>query len=166
MASRLTFHGGAGGVTGSNFFLGTGSFKALVECGLFQGKMTGEKRNYEPFPYDPKEIFALFVTHAHLDHTGRIPKLVRDGFRGDIFSTAPTKDLAELVLRDGISILGQEAKKTGREPLYTNADIDTALSLWKTIEYHEEVSLPDGVSVEMKNTGQILGSAMFQFLRD
>ncbi|MBI1998828.1 MAG: MBL fold metallo-hydrolase [Parcubacteria group bacterium] len=165
MTARLTFYGGAGEVTGSNFLLDAGSFKVLVECGLFQGKMTGENKNYEPFPYDPKEIYALFVTHAHLDHTGRIPKLVKDGFRNSIYSTAPTRDLAELVLRDGVGILEEEAKKTRREPLYTNADIDAALALWKTIEYHEEVSLPDGVSVEMKNTGHILGSGMFEFTR-
>src|SRR3989338_5830881 len=165
MASRLTFHGGAGEVTGSNFLLDTGSFKVLVECGLFQGRMTGENKNYKPFPYDPKEIQALFVTHAHLDHTGRIPKIVRDGFRGDIFSTAPTKDLAELVLRDSITIFEEGKKKAGREPLYTNADIDAALALWKTVGYHEEIALPDGVSVELKNTGHILGSAMFEFTR-
>lgn len=165
MKSKLTFYGGAGEVTGSNFLLDTGSLKVLVECGLFQGNKIGEDKNYTPFPYDPKGIHALFVTHAHLDHTGRIPKLVRDGFRGDIFSTAPTKDLAEIVLRDGISILEAEAKKMGKEPLYTNADIDTALARWKTVGYHEEISLPDGVSVEMKNTGHILGSAMFEFTR-
>ncbi len=165
MTSRLTFHGGAGEVTGSNFLLDTGSLKVLVECGLFQGHLTGENKNYEPFSYDPKEIKALFVTHAHLDHTGRIPKLVRDGFRGDIFSTAPTKDLAELVLRDSIAILEEEAKKTGKKILYTNADIDAALALWKTVGYHEEVALPDGVCVELKNTGHILGSAMFEFTR-
>lgn len=165
MSSRLTFYGGAGEVTGSNFLLDTRSSKLLVECGLFQGSAASEAKNYEPFPYNPKDIRALFVTHAHLDHTGRIPKLVRDGFRGDIFSTAPTKDLAELALRDSAVILGVEAKKTGREPLYTSTDIDAALALWKTADYHEEIPLPDGVSVEMKNTGHILGSAMFEFTR-
>lgn len=165
MSSRLTFYGGAGEVTGSNFLFDTGSSKLLIECGLFQGNKTSEDKNYEPFPYSPKDVHALFITHAHLDHTGRIPQLVRDGFQGDIFSTAPTKDLAELALRDSTVILEEEAKKTGREPLYTNANIDAALALWKTADYHEEIPLSDGVSVEMKNTGHILGSAMFEFTR-
>jgi len=165
MKSTLTFHGGAGTVTGSNFLLDTGAAKILVDCGLFQGEAVGAEKNREPFPYNPKDINALFVTHAHLDHTGRIPQLARDGFRGTIYSTAPTKDLAELILRDSLGILGKEAHGGKRESLYTNKDIDSALALWKTIGYHEEMPLPDGVTAELENTGHILGSAMVEFSR-
>ncbi len=108
---------------------------------------------------------ALFVTHAHIDHTGRIPKLVRDGFKGTIFSTAPTKELAALVLRDGLEILEREGKEKRGEVLYGEKDIARALELWKTVGYHEEVLLPDGLSAELKNTGHILGSAMVEFSR-
>ncbi len=165
MRSRLTFHGGAGSVTGSNFLLDTGGAKILVDCGFFQGGVPVDKRNELPFSYDPKAVDALFITHAHLDHTGRIPKLVRDGFRGTIFSTAPTKDLAALVLRDSLEILEREGKEKKREVLYGEKDIARALGLWKTVGYHEEISLPDGLSAELKNTGHILGSAMIEFSR-
>ena len=164
MATRLTFHGGAGTVTGSNFLLDTGGTKILVDCGFFQGAMDGEEaKNKEKFPYNPKEVEALFITHAHLDHTGRIPLLVREGFRGTIYSTAPTKDLAELILRDGIDVHGRE--EGGRDGFYTHADVDRALSLWRAIPYHEEVVLGGGVTAELKNTGHILGSAMVECMR-
>src|SRR3989344_192738 len=99
---RLTFWGGAGKVTGSNFLIEDGQTKMLVDCGIEQGRDFCESCVYGGFPYEPKSINALVVTHAHLDHVGRIPKLVKDGFRGDIYMTPPTRDLAELILRDSV----------------------------------------------------------------
>ena len=110
-STTLTFHGGAGSVTGSNFLLETGSIKILVDCGLFQGCNVCEDKTRAPFSYDPATIDYLFVTHAHIDHTGRIPKLVKDGFKGTIYSTLPTKELSGLMLMDSMRILASEAKE-------------------------------------------------------
>ena len=98
MSSTIGFYGGVGSVTGANFMLDTGKLAVLVDCGLEQGDKFAKEINAKPFAYDPSKIDALFVTHAHADHIGRIPKLVKDGFRGVIHSTEPTKDLAAIVL--------------------------------------------------------------------
>ena len=97
MALKLTFVGGAGTVTGSNFLVESDSAKLLVDCGIEQGRDFSAEEMYGPFPYTPSSITALVVTHAHLDHVGRIPKLVKEGFTGKIYSTPPTRDLAELL---------------------------------------------------------------------
>src|SRR3989344_1907174 len=95
---KLTFYGGAKMVTGANYLLESGGQKILIDCGLHQGNRFCEKLNFELFPYDPKEISAVFITHAHVDHTGLLPKLVKNGFKGKVYSTPPTKDFAELLL--------------------------------------------------------------------
>src|ERR1035437_3671158 len=116
---KITFCTGVGTVTGANFLLETtGGTKILVDCGLVQGEKVAMEENHEAFPYDLSAITALFITHAHLDHVGRIPKLVKDGYKGPIYSTPETKELAELVLNDAVGILAIEAKQDGREPLY------------------------------------------------
>src|SRR3989338_8966771 len=102
---KITFYGGAMSVTGANYLLDFGSKKILVDCGMFQGCHFCEGRNFNQFPYDPKDIDAAFITHAHIDHTGRIPKLVERGFKGKLFSTAPTKEFAGLLLEDSLHIL-------------------------------------------------------------
>ena len=159
MALRLSFYGGAGKVTGSNFLIESSRGKVLVDCGIEQGADFAEADVYGPFPYDVKAINALVVTHAHLDHVGRIPKLVKDGFRGKIYMTPPTKDLAELILRDSVNILGQDASRKGIAPLYEEQDVDTAFALVETLEYHVEKEVAPGLSVYLRNTGHILGSA-------
>ena len=159
MAFRLTSYGGAGKVTGSNFLIEGSRGKVLVDCGIEQGADFVEAHIYGPFAYDVTKIDALVVTHAHLDHVGRIPKLVRDGFRGKIFMTPPTKDLAELILRDSAGILGQDAAHKGIPPLYEEKDVDEAFSLIETLGYHEEKEVAPGVSAYLRNTGHILGSA-------
>ena len=114
---------------------------------------------YGPFAYDVTTIDALVLTHAHLDHVGRIPKLVKDGFRGKIYMTPPTKDLAELILRDSVGILAQEAAHRGLASLYEEQDVDTTFSLIETLDYHTEKEVAPGMSVYLRNTGHILGSA-------
>ncbi|TSA43862.1 MBL fold metallo-hydrolase [bacterium] len=156
---KLSFYGGAGKVTGSNFLVESEHGKLLVDCGIEQGADVAVEEVYGPFPYDAKAIDALVVTHAHLDHVGRIPKLIKDGFRGKIFMTPPTRDLAILILLDSVGILSQEAARLGREPLYSDADVETAFSLVETLEYHTEKEAAPGLSIYLRNTGHILGSA-------
>ncbi|MEX0933904.1 MAG: MBL fold metallo-hydrolase [Candidatus Paceibacterota bacterium] len=162
---QLTFNGGARSVTGANFLLKNKDTKILVDCGMFQGKNVCEGRNDEPFPYDPKDIDFLFITHAHLDHVGRIPKLVQDGFRGRIISTPPTRDSAELILLDSIRVLQYEARKERREPLYSEKEVNEAMKLWEGVAYHENIPLPNDVKAFFKTTGHTLGSGMVVFER-
>lgn len=165
MSATIGFYGGVGSVTGANFMLDTGKLALLVDCGLVQGDKFAQEINATPFVYDPSHIDALFVTHAHADHIGRIPKLVRDGFRGVIYSTPPTKELAQIMFDDALHIMEYEAQRDNHQPLYGQADIDLALSLWKTAGYHKPISLEDEVTAEFTNAGHILGSAMVQFTR-
>lgn len=158
MALKLSFWGGAGSVTGSNFLVESAKAKVLVDCGLEQGKEISLESMYGPFPYDPASIDALVVTHAHLDHVGRIPKLVRDGFKGSIFMTAPTRDLAELILHDSAGILAMNAKAQGLPLLYEEQDVTDAFALVKTVEYRKEVEVAPGMRLLMRDTGHILGS--------
>jgi metallo-beta-lactamase family protein len=110
---KITFAGGAGTATGSNFLLEAGKIKILIDCGLFQGEKVAENENRENFLFNPKDIDFLFVTHGHLDHVGRIPKLTKEGFVGQIISTEATKDIGELVLRNSVGILAKEAEREG-----------------------------------------------------
>lgn len=140
--------------------LDTGELAILVDCGLVQGDKFSKDINAQPFVYEPKSADVLFVTHAHADHIGRIPKLVRDGFRGKIYSTQPTKELAQIMFQDALHIMEYEAKRDETAPLYSETDIDLALSLWDTAGYHDEISLADDVTAHFSNAGHILGSAM------
>jgi len=156
---RLTFIGGAGKVTGSNFLIEGAKGRVLVDCGIEQGADLAVEEVYGPFPYDPKTIDALVVTHAHLDHVGRIPKLVRDGFAGKIYMTPPTRDLAALILLDSEKILADEALRLSREPLYTAADVEQTFNQVETLDYHVEHEVAPGLSCYLRNTGHILGAA-------
>jgi len=163
MKAKLTFHGGAGGVTGSNFLLELEKTKILIDCGFFQGGAICDEKNYKPFLYDPSSIDILFVTHAHLDHIGRIPKLVREGFKGKIISTPPTKDIAELMLTDSLRVLEKESKRSNRPLIYTKNDVRKALGLWKTTLYHKQVTVEETIKVLLRDAGHILGSSMVEF---
>lgn len=157
---KLTFCGGAGSVTGANFLLEGDDVRLLIDCGLEQGSAFGEDSNREPFSYDPASIDALLVTHAHIDHIGRIPLLVRSGFKGTIYSTPATRELSEVMLFDSMGVLGHEAQSKGLPPLYERADVVAALSLWKTLPYHEKLTLPGNLEAFLKDAGHILGSAI------
>ena len=154
---KLTFCGGAGVVTGANYLLEVGDKKFLIDCGLEQGETFSSEKNFESFPYDPGAIDALFVTHAHIDHVGRIPRLVKAGFHGAIFSTPPTKDFAELLLLDSEHLLAQEAERRHVPPLYTAADVEEAMQAWKTVRYHVPIER-GSLTVEFYDAGHILGS--------
>ncbi len=163
--STVRFYGGAGSVTGSNFMLDTGAKKFLVDCGLFQGEHATELGNWEPFSYAPREVSVLINTHVHIDHIGRIPKLVRDGYTGPILSTVASKALAEPLLLDALELNKHEAEKLGKEPLYEEKDIVQAMKQWEGVGYHEPRDMGDGVTLELFNSGHILGSAMAKFSR-
>lgn len=157
---RITFLGAAREVTGSSFLLETCWKKILLDCGFFQGYSLAEERNYAPFAFDPKSIDFLVVCHAHLDHVGRIPKLVREGFGGKIFSTAPTKEITKLVLEDSLKLMREEAKRENHPPLFNEDNIEASMSLFETIRYDEEIEIASGIKLLFKNAGHILGSAV------
>lgn len=164
---KITFYGGTGSVTGSNFLIeqddGNGNKrKILVDCGMMQGTKNADSFNKDPFPYDPSEIDFLLVTHSHIDHIGRIPKLVKDGFKGRIISTPPTKDIAELLLDDTFKIIDDEARREGVLPMFGSEDVAKTFTLWDTLEYHKTFGLGAGISIYMRDSGHILGSAMIE----
>ncbi len=164
--ATLTFHGGAGSVTGANFLFETGQKKILIDCGLIQGGHFSDPRNWDAFSYDPASIDALFVTHAHADHIGRIPRLVAQGFRGPIYSTPPTRDISAFMFEDALKVMHDELSKRGGVPvpLYEDKDIAQALAQWQTATYHELINLGD-VRAHFLDAGHILGSSMVVFER-
>ncbi|MCC7004313.1 MBL fold metallo-hydrolase, partial [Candidatus Nomurabacteria bacterium] len=160
---EVTFYGGVGKVTGANFMLRGEKTNILVDCGLVQGSKICDEENRKPFAYDPKSVDFLFVTHSHIDHIGRIPKLVKDGFKGVIYSTPETKALAYLMLEDSLGVLGKEATKDGLPPIYLMEDVMASMNLWKEIPYHEKTKISDDFEVYFRDAGHILGSAMIEF---
>lgn len=158
--ATISFFGGVDSVTGSNFLFHAGGKHIMIDCGLFQGDKFADDRNRENFPFDPKNIDVLLVTHAHIDHIGRIPKLVKEGFRGKIYSTPPTEELVRIMLLDTTRILQHEAIADGREPIYEQRDVVDTMNLWESHEYYEPFQVATGVTCEFKDAGHILGSAM------
>lgn len=161
--STLTFCGGAGSVTGANFLLEIDNKKILVDCGLTQGKEIAEDVNWTPFPYDSEKIDFLFITHAHVDHIGRIPKLISEGFQGKIYSTKPTRALADPMLQDTADILSKN-RKFDLDKIYSEENRKKAFSLWLSFDYNEQIKISENLKVSFKNAGHILGSAMIEFI--
>ena len=164
----LTFLGAARTVTGSKYLLDTGSSKVLIDGGLFQGLKELRDRNWQPMPFNPAELSAVVLTHAHLDHCGYLPRLVRQGFNGRIFCTAGTKDLCRIVLPDSGRIQEEDAANANRNgyskhkpalPLYGEADAFRAVSLLQPVGYERALPVAPGVEVEFINAGHLLGSA-------
>lgn len=158
----VTFVRGARSVTGSNFLIeakaGESTTRILVDCGLTQGERFCDPANNEKFSYDPSSIDALFVTHAHADHIGLVPRLVKAGFKNPIYATAPTVALAPVMLADTASLLTAEAKKCNEAPPYEMEDVDSAVALMKPTEYERPITIGP-ITATLYNAGHILGSA-------
>lgn len=173
--AHLSFLGGAGTVTGSRFLIETARARVLVDAGLFQGLKAHRLRNWEPFPVDPGTIDAVVLTHAHVDHSGYVPALVRDGFTGPIHTTDGTAALARIVLPDSGHLQEEEAAYANRKgfskhrpalPLYTEADARAALGQLAPVPFGEEVEVAPGVHVTFQPAGHILGSAVVRVRLD
>ena len=168
----LSFAGAAGTVTGSCTLLDTGHGLCLIDCGLFQGNKTVRALNDQPFPFDAKAVDILLLTHAHTDHTGLVPKLVKSGFKGPIFATRATADLLQFMLRDSARIQEMETARYNRkrqrrgkpevEPLFTMADAEEALERLKPVDYEAWIEPLTGVNARFWNAGHILGSASIE----
>ena len=165
---EITFHGAAGGVTGSCHLVTCGGRRILVDCGMFQGGRELHEENADDFGFDPADVDVLLLTHAHLDHCGRIPLLVKRGFRGEIICTAATRDLTRLVLLDSAHLHEEEAKRHNRhrhggeeiDPLYDTVDaLDSLDRFGREADYGRPVPLWDGASATFHDAGHILGSA-------
>jgi metallo-beta-lactamase family protein len=166
---ELVFLGATGTVTGSRFLLEVEGKRLLVDCGLYQGLKQYRLRNWEPFPVSPERIDLAFLTHAHLDHVGYLPRLCRTGFSGKIHCTHATRDLAEIVLLDSAHLQEEDAywankkgyaKHSPALPLYTVADAEHALSLFAPFHYGEDIFLTKSLRVKFKDAGHILGSSL------
>lgn len=168
----LKFCGAAGTVTGSCYWMQTDRCQFLVDCGMFQGSKTLKELNYGAFPFDPSKIDFLLVTHAHVDHSGLIPKLVKQGFNGPIFATEGTFDLLSYMLPDSAYIQESEVERLNRrnvqrgkapvEPMYTRDDVDVALKAFSKVAYETWREVGEGVRVRYWNAGHILGAASIE----
>ena len=164
----LSFLGAAETVTGSKYLVEAGDRRVLVDCGLFQGLRELRRRNWDPLPVDPASIHAVVLTHAHLDHTGYLPRLLAQGFRGPVFSTPGTFDLCKLVLPDAGRLQEEDTRQANKhgytrwspaEPLFTEADAFDALSRFKPVGFERPVAVTSGVEVSFVPAGHLLGSA-------
>ena len=167
-ASVLTFLGAVQTVTGSRFLIESDASKLLVDAGLFQGQKQLRLRNWEPFPIEPSKLDAIVLTHAHLDHSGYLPALVRAGYRGSIWATPSTIALTKIVLEDSARLQEEEAEYANRKgfskhrparPLYTSDDASQAISQLRAIDFDRPTEVAEGMSTELLPAGHILGSA-------
>jgi len=159
---KLSFYGAAHEVTGSCFLLETEKRKILVDCGMFQGSNFNEAKNHNGFIFNPKKIDALLVTHGHLDHVGRIPKLVKDGFSGPIYMTKATCELAMLIWEDAYKIMEYNHKKFQSPILYNEEDIERAHALCRGVDYHDSVAVTEDITAVWKDAGHIFGASFIE----
>ncbi|MCS7200575.1 MAG: MBL fold metallo-hydrolase [Patescibacteria group bacterium] len=158
---KITFHGGVKEITGSNFLIEKGGEKILVDCGLFQEENVCDRENLTPFPFKAKEISSVFITHAHLDHIGRLPKLIAEGFNGYIYSTLPTKDIAREILLDCQRVITDNCSDPRIEKIYTLENVEKVFDRWRTLNYHEKFKT-NNFNVEFFDAGHILGSSFIR----
>jgi len=170
--AKLFFHGAARIVTGSCFRIETDRANILIDCGLVQGSKTEKELNYRPFPFAADRLDAVLLTHAHIDHSGLLPKLVKVGYRGKIYATDPTMDLASIMLPDSGHIQEFEVEQLNRrnlrkggkpvDPIYTMADAEAALKSFRAVEYDTWIDVANGVRARYWDAGHLLGSASIE----
>lgn len=175
MNVRIKFLGGAESVTGSRYLVEVDTFRFLFDCGLFQGLKDLRMRNWEEFPVNPATIDCVVISHAHIDHTGYLPKLVKEGFNGPIYCTHPTADLMEIMLVDSAKLQEEESEYALRKgysrhevprPLYTEKDAQAVFPLLKSFGYNERVKIGNRVELIFRDAGHLLGSALTEiFIR-
>ncbi|TAM45379.1 MAG: MBL fold metallo-hydrolase [Gammaproteobacteria bacterium] len=168
----ITFHGAAQEVTGSCHRVSVGGKQLLVDCGLIQGSTAEEARNRRAFAFNPQALDAVVLSHAHLDHSGRLPLLVKAGFRGPIYTHRATRDLVRIMLLDAAALNEKDAEiesrkrarkgRSGIEPLYTRAEAETALRLIRALDYDTDADILPGVRLTLRDAGHILGSAIVE----
>ena len=172
--ATLTFLGAAKTVTGSKHLLEVDGFRVLVDCGLFQGLKDLRLRNWSPLPIQPETIDCVVLTHAHIDHSGWLPRLVSQGFKGPIYCTAGTADLCSLVLPDAAHLQEEDAKFANKRgyskhhpalPLYTDADATAALALMRPSPFAQKIPIGSGFEIEFINAGHLLGSSYVKLTR-
>lgn len=169
---KISFLGATKIVTGSNFLIETKNTKFLIDCGMFQGNKSINRMNYEPFGFDPKKIDFMVLSHAHIDHSGRIPKLVKEGFNGDIYCTKATADLCSIMLPDSGHIQEMEnewdnrkRKRSGeklREPLYTVKEAEESLRYFRPVLYDQKIEVNEEIVLRFRDAGHILGSSIIE----
>jgi len=169
---EVQLFGAAKEVTGSCYSLTEGGDSILIDCGMFQGSKDNVRKNYDDFDFEPGKYRALLLTHAHLDHCGRIPKLVKDGFKGKIYSTNATRELAYIIMTDSAKIAAEDTKHENkrraeqglppRKPLYNGADVETAMKLFVTVQYDQDVRVTKNIVARYYDAGHILGAASIQ----
>lgn len=169
---EILFHGAAREVTGACFLVRCAGHRLLLDCGLIQGAAADEARNREPFPFDAAAIDAVVLSHAHLDHSGRLPLLVNAGFRGPVYTHAATRDLCDILLRDAAHLSEKDAELENRkrarkgkrplEPLYTRPQAERAMRQFRALAYGEEREILPGVRVTLHDAGHILGSGIVE----
>jgi metallo-beta-lactamase family protein len=173
MDVNVKFLGAAESVTGSRYLIEVDDFRFLFDCGLFQGLKDLRLRNWDDFPVDPATIDCVVISHAHIDHTGYLPKLVKDGFHGPIYCTHPTADLMEIMLLDSAKLQEEEAAYAKRKgyskhehpkPLYTEEDAKSVFQLLKSFQYNESIKIHDRVEIIYRDAGHLLGSAITEVL--
>lgn len=175
MSLKLSFLGGAGTVTGSKYLVENGRHRILIDCGLFQGFKALRLRNWAPFPVDPRTIDAVILTHAHLDHSGYLPLLVKNGFRGPILCTEPTAEFCGILLPDAARINEKDAEFANRHgfskhkpalPLYREEDATRALEHFKPLAFDQSHPVPGGANARFRHAGHILGAASVELSWD
>ncbi|MFA5009887.1 MAG: MBL fold metallo-hydrolase [Patescibacteria group bacterium] len=165
MAISIKFIGAAGMVTGSSYLVTTSTQKFLVDCGLFQGGYEADRKNYQPFSYDPKTIDFMILTHSHLDHCGLTPKLVKNGFKGKIYSTPATRELTETLLTDAAHIQEHGATDRNIETLFMQKDVLKTLRQFETYNYNRTFTIGD-IKIRLQDAGHILGAAIVEIWAD
>ncbi|MFH1308537.1 MAG: MBL fold metallo-hydrolase [Patescibacteria group bacterium] len=158
---KITFYGGAGTVTGAKYLLETKSAKILVECGMFQGENSDEE-NYKEFPFNCSEIDYVFLTHSHVDHIGMLPKLYKQGFKGRVFFTPPSLDIARLILQDSEEIMQRQATRNNVEPVFEMEHVNGILGLAEIVDYNKKKKLNEEIYFRFQDAGHILGSAIIE----